>query len=61
MAAPPPPSEAERKAKLDDLDSRPAENPRYEGMTPGDVARALLRPRSPKARETLDRLRSQTP
>ena len=49
-------TESERADLLRDRESRPAVNPRYDGMTAGEVARALLRPKSPEAREALDRL-----
>ncbi len=55
----PPLSEAERLDKLREQESLPAVNPRYAGMTPGEAARALLRPKNPEAREALDRLRVQ--
>ena len=40
-----------------------AVNPRYAGLTLGDMARILTRPRNPAARAALDRLqgRSVTP
>ena len=38
-------TEEERLAKLAELDRQPSPNPRYKGMTPGDAARAMMRPR----------------
>ena len=57
--SPRPTPEPERLDPPQDWDNQPASNPRYGGMTPGEVARALLRPRNPEAHEALDRLRSQ--
>ena len=56
--SPRPTPEPERLDPPQDWADRPAINPRYKGMTPSDLARALLRPRNPKARAALDRLRS---
>jgi len=38
-------AEQQRPATLADGDRQPSPNPRYKGMTPGDAARAILRPR----------------
>ena len=38
-------TEKEHLAKLSDLDLQPSPNPRYRGMTRGDAARAMMRPR----------------
>ena len=44
-------TEEERLAKLRKLDNTPSPNPLYKGLTPGDAARAIMRPlRSPKPR-----------
>jgi len=40
-------SEKKRLAKLAERDREPSPNPRYKGMTPGDAARAIMRPRQP--------------
>ena len=40
-------TEEERLAKLRKLDNTPSPNPLYKGLTPGDAARAILRPRRP--------------
>ena len=40
-------TEEERLVLLRKLDSTPSPNPRYKGMTPGQAARALMRPRKP--------------
>lgn len=44
---PPPTSRAEKErlARMAELDRQPSPNPRYRGMTPGDAARAMMRPR----------------
>lgn len=34
----------DRAEKLREKYDRPSENPRYDGATPGDIARSLLRP-----------------
>lgn len=52
-------SEDDRLERIREAESRPAVNPRYEGMTPGEMARALLRPRNPKIARVLDRLRKR--
>lgn len=38
-------TEEERLALLRKLDNTPSVNPRYRGMTPGQAARAMMRPR----------------
>ena len=38
-------AERERLDKLAERDRELSPNPRYKGMTPGDAARAILRPR----------------
>ncbi len=40
-------TEEERKALLRKWDNTPSPNPRYQGLTPGDAARAMTRPRKP--------------
>jgi len=45
--------------RIREAESRPAVSPRYEGMTPGEMARALLRPRNPKIARVLDKLRKR--
>ena len=40
-------TEEERLAKLRKLDNTPSPNPEYRGLTPGDGARAIMRPRRP--------------
>ena len=40
-------TEEERLAKLRKLDNTPSPNPEYRGLTPGDAARAIMRPRRP--------------
>ena len=52
-------SEAERLAKIREQESRPAVNPRYQGLTPGEIARSLFRPRNPKIAKIMDALRSR--
>ena len=41
-------TEEERLALLRKWDNTPSPNPRYKGMTPGQAARAMTRPRKPK-------------
>lgn len=50
-------AEGDRRENIRDTEDRPATNPRYGGAIPGEVARALLRPKNPKIARTLDRLR----
>lgn len=52
-------SEDERLARIRKEESRPAVNPQYQGLTPGEIARSLLRPRNPKIAKILDKLRSR--
>ena len=46
-------TERERLAKLAERDREPSPNPRYKGMTPGDAARAIMRPQRPDDRDSL--------
>lgn len=41
-------TEEERLAKLREWDNKPSPNPRYKGLTPGQAARAMMRPRKQK-------------
>ena len=43
-------TEEERLAKLREWDNTPSPNPRYKGMTPGQAARAMMRPRKSTSR-----------
>lgn len=43
-------TEEERLAKLRERDNTPSPNPRYKGMTPGQAARAMMRPWRPLER-----------
>ena len=52
-------SEAERLAKIREQESFPAVNPRYQGLTPGEIARSLFRPRKSKIAKIMDALRSR--
>ncbi len=48
----------DKRGRLEDVE---AVNPRYKGMTLGRMAQLLTRPKTPAAREALDRLQGRTP
>ena len=42
-------TEEERLAKIREWDNKPSPNPRYKGLTPGQAARAMMRPRKQRS------------